>query len=128
MRLRLSALVSLAGVSLALALAGCVQDKGTNPVPANELASPSLLGATAGSQNYIHAFATPGTYPYHCSYHTTSEHREAGTVIVDGAGLDSVFVSIYQGAYHPASATVKPGGQVRWQNFDDGVHHTVTSD
>jgi plastocyanin len=24
--------------------------------------------------------------------------------------------------------TVRAGGQVRWQNFDDGTHHTVTSD
>jgi plastocyanin len=52
----------------------------------------------------------------------------AGAVAVDDTGQDSAFVSIFQGAFQPASVVVKPGGQVRWQNFDDGVHHTVTSD
>ena len=113
---------------LVLALTGCVEEKATNPARANELDSPGLLGATAGSRNYLHTFATTGSYPYHCSYHTTAEHREGGTVVVDAGGQDSVFVSILQGAFHPATAVVKPGGQVRWQNFDDGVHHTVTSD
>jgi plastocyanin len=93
-----------------------------------ELDSPSLLGATAGSQNYIHTFAHAGLYPYHCEYHTTASHRMAGTVTVDDTGQDSAFVSIFQGAFQPASVVVRPGGQVRWQNFDDGVHHTVTSD
>jgi len=52
----------------------------------------------------------------------------AGTVFVTAQGPESVFVSIFQGAFQPASATVRPNGQVRWQNFDDGTHHTVTSD
>jgi plastocyanin len=43
-------------------------------------------------------------------------------------GPDSAFVRIFEGAFDPEVATVRPGGQVRWQNFDDGVHHTVTSD
>jgi len=112
---------------LAFTLPSCM-DKATSPPAAPELDSPSLLGATTGSANYIHWFAKAGVYPYHCTYHTNSHTREPGTVIVEDGGLDSAFVSIYQGAYHPASVTVRPNAQVRWQNFDDGVHHTVTSD
>jgi plastocyanin len=121
-------LVSLAALTLALSLPGCAKDKGTSPTPSMELDSPAMLGATSGSQNYIHNFADAGTYPYHCRYHTTSAHRMAGTIVVGGGGQDSAFISIFEGAFDPPMATVKPGGQVRWQNFDDGVHHTVTSD
>jgi hypothetical protein len=109
-----------------LALSGCGKDKGTDPVPGMELDSPGLLGATTGSRNYIHTFANAGTYSYHCRYHPASSH--AGTVTVDPQGPDSGFVMISLGAYHPATLSVRPGGTVRWQNFDDGVHHTVTSD
>lgn len=120
-------LVALASLSLALSLLACSKDPVTGP-PAEAFDSPALLGSTSGSQNYIHVFANSGTHPYHCKYHTTSAHREAGTVIVADGGPDSAFISIFEGAYHPSSATVRPNGQVRWQNFDDGVHHTVTSD
>jgi len=113
---------------LALSVLACGRDKTTGPSTAKELDSPELLGATAGSQNYIHTFANAGTYPYHCKYHTTANHRMAGTVIVGDGGADSAFVSIFEGAYHPATVTVRPNAQVRWQNFDDGIHHTVTSD
>ena len=126
--LRSTALVALAGLSCALALVACNGDQGTNPVSVPELDSPGLLGATSGSRNYIHVFPSTGTYPYHCTYHSTANHREGGSVIVEAGGPDSAFVSIFQGAFDPATATVKPGGQVRWQNFDDGVHHSVTSD
>jgi plastocyanin len=119
--------VGLTGLLVALSLLSC-KDQGTNPPPAKELDSPALLGATVGSQNYIHVFARAGVYAYHCTYHTTAHHREPGTVIVQDGGQDSVFVSIFQGTYQPATVTVRPNGQVRWQNFDDGVHHSVTSD
>jgi len=121
-------LLALASLTLLLGVFACGEDKSTSPVVANELDSPALLGATGGSQNYIHAFANAGTYPYHCRYHTTTHHRMAGTVVVQDQGPDSAFVRIFQGAFDPDLATVRPGGQVRWQNFDDGVHHTVTSD
>ena len=104
------------------------RNEGTGPPPAMELDSPYLLGHTTGSQNYIHTFTNAGTYPYHCRLHTTSSHRMAGTVFVVAQGPESVFVSIFEGAYHPASATVRVNGQVRWQNLDEGTHHTVTSD
>ncbi len=118
----------LFGLTCAFALAACNADRGTDPAPVRELDSPGLLGSTTGSRNYIHVFPSTGTYPYHCSYHSTANHREGGSVTVAGGGPDSAFVSIFQGAFDPATVTVKPGGQVRWQNFDDGVHHSVTSD
>ena len=127
MPLRPLGLLALASLSLALLLNACVEEKVTGP-EAKELDSPSLLGATTGSRNYIHVFANPGRYPYHCEYHTTTTTPEAGAVVVVDGGADSAFVSIFQGAYHPSSVAVKPDGQVRWQNFDVGVHHTVTSD
>src|SRR5215510_2121682 len=124
---RLDSLLA-ASLLIALSFLGCKSaDTSPGPLP-KELDSPSLLGAVSGSQNYIHAFAKRGIYPYHCTYHTTEHYREAGTVIVEDSGQDSAFVSIFQGAYHPQTTTVKPNAQVRWQNFDDGVHHTVTSD
>jgi plastocyanin len=114
--------------ALVAGLLSCSQDKGTEPVAGQELDSPSLLGSTTGSPNYIHVFASAGTYPYHCTYHTTAHHRMAGTVVVSDAGPDSAFVRVFQGAFDPAWTSVRPGGQVRWQNFDEGTHHTVTSD
>src|SRR5438132_13674933 len=118
-------LLMLAGVVL---VQSCGQDKTTNPPAAKELDSPYLLGATTGSQNYLHAFADTGAYPYHCKLHTTAQHCECGLVLVHSAGADSAFVTIFQGAFHPDTVTVRAGGQVRWQNFDDGTHHTGTSD
>ena len=125
---RLLGLIVFASLPLGLSVVSCGEDEGTSPPPAKELDSPYLLGATTGSRNYIHTFTNAGTYPYHCKLHTTASHRMAGTVYVVAQGPESTFVSIFEGAYHPASATVRPNGQVRWQNFDVGTHHTVTSD
>lgn len=127
MSLRPLGLVALASLSLALLLNACVEEKVTGP-QAKELDSPSLLGAATGSRNYIHVFANAGRYPYHCEYHTTTANPEAGTVVVVDGAADSAFVSIFEGAYHPPSVAVRPDGQVRWQSFDVGIHHTVTSD
>src|SRR5262245_62144950 len=86
---------ALAIVALAIAVAACGDEKGVAPAPSTkELDSPGLLGATAGSENYIHAFVNTGMYPYHCQYHTTSHHRMAGTVVVGETGPDSAFISI----------------------------------
>jgi len=120
--------VAAAGLILGFGVLACGEDQGTQPASSKELDSPALLGATTGSQNYIHTFSNEGVFPYHCQYHTTSHHRMAGTVTVSAQGVDSAFISIQLGAFNPASVTVKPGRPVRWQNFDDGVHHTVTSD
>jgi len=117
----------LACLALVSVLA-CHQDNAVGPATTKELDSPSLLGATAGSANYIHVFASTGSFPYHCLYHSGAHYQEAGSVVVSDQGSDSAFVSIFEGAYHPNLVTVKPGAPVRWQNFDDGTHHTVTSD
>src|SRR5258706_858906 len=71
--------IALASVALGLLILSCRQDKSTGPPTTTELDSPYLLGATTGSQNYIHTFANAGTYPYHCKLHTTATHRMAGT-------------------------------------------------
>lgn len=119
--------VGLTGLIAALTLLSC-QDQGTNPAPALELDSAGLLGAVSGSQNFVHVFTRYGRYDYHCTYHTNAHHREPGTVLVHDGAPDSAFVSIFQGAYHPDTVAVRLNGHVRWQNFDDGVHHSVTSD
>lgn len=113
---------------IALTLSACNHDKGTDPPAARELDSPSLLGDVSGSENFFHTFATDGQYPYHCTFHTTANHREGGAVYVNPQGQDSAFVKIFQGAFDPPSVVIRAGGRVRWQNFDDGTHHTVTSD
>jgi plastocyanin len=125
-RSRILARAALA--ALAVSLLSCSQDNGTEPVATKELDSPSLLGSTTGSPNYIHAFANSGLYPYVCTYHTTAHYREGGMVIVNGQGADSAFVRIFEGAFDPDTSRVKPGAPVRWQNFDEGTHHTVTSE
>lgn len=128
MSLRLLCLVVIA-LFLGLAIVSCGRTADTTNAPAaKELDSPFLLGATTGSENYIHAFANNGQYPYHCKLHTTVNHREGGLVTVSAQGADSAFVTIFTGAFQPDTVVVKPGAPVRWQNFDDGTHHTVTSD
>ena len=127
MSLRLLRLVPFA-VLFAMSLSCGRTADSTNTSTAPELDSPYLLGATTGSQNYIHAFASAGQYPYHCKLHTTVNYREGGLVVVSAQGADSAYVTIFTGAFHPDTVIVKPGGPVRWQNFDDGTHHTVTSD
>ncbi len=127
MSLRPLGLIVLAGW-IAASASACSQTPSTSPVTGKELDSPYLLGATSGSENYIHVFANAGHYAYHCKLHTTAYYRMGGLVIVSAQGSDSAFVTIFQSAFHPDTVTVKPGGQVRWQNFDDGTHHTVTSD
>lgn len=72
---------------------------------------------------YTHRFATAGTFNYHCIHHAVM----TGSVVVSAAALDTlVNVSIvsYTSPFH--SATVKPGGRVRWTN-NNNMTHTVTS-
>lgn len=121
------ALVVFAGLFLILSIASCSHERVTAPAAGNELDSPYLLGATTGSANYIHVFARQGTYPYHCTLQTHGDYREGGIVFVSSEGPESVFVRIFEGHFTPESATVRVNGQVRWQNFDEGTHHTVTS-
>src|SRR5439155_14971869 len=69
-RRRMGGLI-LASVSLSLSLSvmSCGDQKATAPAAGKELDSPYLLGASTGSANYIHMFASEGTYPYHCTLH-----------------------------------------------------------
>ena len=113
--------------TLSLCLSSC-QKHGTDPAPAKELDSPYLLGAATGSRNYLHTFGADGSYWYHCVLHTNAHYREGGVVFVNSNGTDSAFVRIHLGKFDPETVTVRSGAQVRWQNFDDGTSHTVTSD
>ena len=57
--------VALAGAALILSILSC--DKRSDvmsPPPAAELDSPYLLGASSGSQNFIHVFANAGANAY----------------------------------------------------------------
>jgi plastocyanin len=88
-------------------------------------------GNMNGGQAYNYTFTTPGTYPYHCSYHSWM----SGTIVVK-AGVAAAKVSIPSGASNPAnppgyvpdSITVVIGlnNTVTWSN-DDSAPHTVTS-
>lgn len=128
MSLRFPRLVLLAAVVPCLCLVSCNKDDATAPAIGTGLDSPFLLGATTGSANYIHAFGDEGNYSYHCRLHTTAQHREGGMVLVKATGPESAFVSIFEGKFHPETTSVRLNGQVRWQNFDDGTNHTITSD
>jgi len=80
-------------------------------------------GDIAPGGTYIHRFAKAGTFHYHCIHHSVM----TGTVTVNDASVDTlVNVSIvsYTAPFH--SASVKPGGRVRWTNNNNMVH-TVTS-
>ena len=112
----------------ALSAGSCDKQKVATPTVGSELDSPYLLGATTGSANYIHSFGNEGTYPYHCRLHTSGQHRDGGIVFVTAVGAESAYVAIFEGKFRPESTTVRRGAQVRWQNFDDGTNHTITSD
>lgn len=96
-------------------------DKGTTapPPPAKELNS-SNLGHLA---QYQHTFATPGSFAYHCTVHSSMH----GSVVVDaGSAVTTAAVDIINNTYSPATITVAPNATVTWTNQD--TNHTVTSD
>jgi plastocyanin len=83
-----------------------------------------LSSATLGNgDTYSHTFACLGSYPYHCSIHSSMH----GTVTVSAGGPANVSVSIPGLSFNPSSVTVGPGGTVTWTN-NDNTNHTVTSD
>src|SRR5205809_1450036 len=79
---------------LALSLLGCSKDKSTNPAPAptKELDSPNLAAGdgTASNSQFVHTFATAGSFPYHCAIHPAM----TSTIVVAADGLDSLSVDI----------------------------------
>ncbi len=88
-------------------------------------------GNMPAGAKYTYNFTTPGTYEYHCSYHSWM----TGTVVVV-AGAAPVKVSIPSGAANPSNApgyapdnitlVVGVNNTVTWSN-DDTAPHTVTS-
>jgi plastocyanin len=90
-------------------------------------------GNMNAGDTYTYNFTTPGTYQYHCSYHSWM----TGTVtVVAGSGAGGVKVSIPSGAGNPANPpgyapdkitlVIGVNNTVTWSN-DDTVPHTVTS-
>lgn len=81
-------------------------------------------GVLGPSATYQHAFATAGTFPYHCIFHSPMR----GIVQVSASAADTVaHVSITSSTMTFPGATVKPGGTVIWTN-NTQLDHTVTSD
>src|SRR5258706_1378513 len=109
--------IALASVALGLLILSCRQDKSTGPPTTTELDSPYLLGATTGSQNYIHTFANAGTYPYHCKLHTTATHRMAGTRFAAAPRPGSGFLSVFPCACPSASSAARATQSVQCAHF-----------
>jgi plastocyanin len=69
---------------------------------------------------YSHAFATAGSFAYHCKIHGTSM---AGTVVVDPAApAGNGAVAIGDNFFNPASITIRPGASVTWTNGGNFDH------
>jgi plastocyanin len=90
-------------------------------------------GNLPAGQTFTYNFTMPGTYQYHCSYHSWM----TGTVVVvAGSGASGVKVSIPSGASNPSNPpgyapdkitlVVGVNNTVTWSN-DDTAPHTVTS-
>jgi plastocyanin len=120
-----------AGTVLVLAGVGFIYSCGsssnsTNPYGgggggggALELNSGDIVDGTT----FPHAFATAGSFGYHCQHHPTIM---VGTVTVNSGGttMDTT-ITIASIAAFPA-VTCKVGGTIHWHNTS-GVTHTVTS-
>jgi len=88
-------------------------------------------GNLNAKQTFTYNFTMPGTYQYHCSYHSWM----TGTVVVV-AGVSAVKVSIPSGSGNPSNApgfapdkmtlVIGVNNTVTWSN-DDSAAHTVTS-
>ncbi|MGE5175794.1 MAG: hypothetical protein ACM3JJ_05400 [Hyphomicrobiales bacterium] len=91
----------------------------TSPGTGLELNSGNL----APNATYTHRFASTGSFHYHCIYHSPM----TGTVTVSANAADTlVTVTITSDTAPFPSATVAPGGTVRWIN-DNSMTHTITS-
>ena len=113
-------------------------DTAAHTVTANNLTAGAAVfdsGNLAVGASFTYNFTTPGTYPYHCNYHSWMK----GTVVVKAGGpsITTVKVSIPSGAsnqagapgFSPDTITLVMGvnNTVTWTN-DDTATHTVTSD
>jgi plastocyanin len=90
-------------------------------------------GNLNAGQTYTYNFTTPGTYQYHCSYHSWM----TGTVVVVGGSATSgVKVTLLTGGASPSNApglapdkitlVIGVNNTVTWSNADDAPH-TVSS-
>jgi plastocyanin len=69
---------------------------------------------------YSHAFATVGSFAYHCKIHGTSM---AGTVVVDSsAPAGNRVVAIGDNFFNPANITIRPGASITWTNGGNFDH------
>ncbi|MDA4123762.1 MAG: cupredoxin domain-containing protein, partial [Thaumarchaeota archaeon] len=118
-----------------------------NDIAAHTVTADNTTGGTAvfDSSNlavgasYSYTFTAPGTYTYHCNYHSWMK----GTVVVkpgsssSSSSASALKVSIPVGAGNPSGApgyapdkitlVIGVNNTVTWTNDDGSVHHTVTS-
>lgn len=81
-------------------------------------------GNLASGDSFSWTPEEPGTYGYHCAYHSSM----TGTITVnDGEAGQDVEIEIDGFAFQPADVTVTTGTTITWTNLDD-TGHTVTAD
>jgi hypothetical protein len=134
-RVQLLPLAACVGLALLLA---CSKSNPTKP--ATVLTGGELSGnLTAAGGQYVHAFATAGTFNYRCSIHPTCSSL-AGTIVVlaPGSAIQHRVLIITQsggssGPYGSSCSslslqrdTVLAGDTVTWTN-NSSLLHTVTS-
>jgi plastocyanin len=109
-------------------------DKSIHTVTADNQTAGSPIfdsGTLAAGASFSFNFTTPGTYTYHCNFHSWM----SGTVVVV-RGTPALKVSIPNGASNPSSApgytpaaitlVIGVNNTVVWTNHDSALH-TVTS-
>lgn len=108
-------LATLALLATALTLAA---------VPASAQDPAFDSGNLASGDSFSWTPEEPGTYGYHCTYHSGM----TGTITVtDGEPGEAVEIEIDSFAFQPEDVTVTTGTTITWTNLDD-TGHTVTAD
>lgn len=93
-------------------------------IPASAQAPAFDSGNLASGDSFSWTPEEPGTYGYHCTYHSSM----TGTITVtDGEAGQDVEIEIDGFAFHPENVTVTTGTTITWTNLDD-TGHTVTAD
>jgi plastocyanin len=125
-RNRLLAVAGLVLVTLSASMVACGKDKSTNPGGGGGGGGLELnSGNVATGTNFMHTFASAGSFPYHCTIHGAM----TGTVTVAAGQSMNATVTIVNSTstgFSPQAISVAPGGTVTWNNTS-GVTHTVTS-